>query len=110
MKKIGYIVICCILSMYIFFTVPSFAVDTPIYYPTFDSNKGAFYANGIPIEISEDENGNTIITWDGGSINNLYVGGETTDPLVTGTIDNSDVNLIGGEVKTLEMEQVILLH
>ena len=46
--------------------IPSYAAETPVYDGTFNNNQGALFANGTPIIISEVD-GNTTITWDGGS-------------------------------------------
>ena len=46
--------------------IPSYAAEAPSYDSTYNNNKGAFFANGTPIVISE-VNGNTTITWNGGS-------------------------------------------
>lgn len=44
----------------------SYAAESPSYDSTYNNNQGAFFANGTPIIISEVD-GNTTITWDGGS-------------------------------------------
>ena len=46
--------------------IPSYAAESPLYDQNFNSNQGAFFANGTPIVISEID-GNTVITWNGGS-------------------------------------------
>ena len=46
--------------------IPSYAAESPSYDSTYNNNQGAFFANGTPIIISEVD-GNTTITWDGGS-------------------------------------------
>ena len=46
--------------------IPSYAAESPSYDSTYNNNQGAFFANGTPIIISEVD-GNTIITWNGGS-------------------------------------------
>lgn len=46
------------------------------------------------------EDANLVVS--GGTIDNLYVGGETTDSTVTGIINNADISLIAGTVNTLE--------
>lgn len=46
--------------------IPSYAAESPSYDSTYNNNQGAFFANGTPIIISEVD-GNTSITWDGGS-------------------------------------------
>lgn len=46
--------------------IPSYADESPSYDSTYNNNQGAFFANGTPIIISEVD-GNTTITWDGGS-------------------------------------------
>lgn len=46
--------------------IPSYAAEAPSYDSTYNNNKGAFFANGTPIVISEVD-GNTTITWNGGS-------------------------------------------
>ena len=40
---------------------------------------------------------------DGGNIDKFYVGGETEDSTVTGTINNVEANLIGGNINTLNV-------
>ena len=40
---------------------------------------------------------------DGGNIEKFYVGGETEDSTVTGTINNVETNLIGGNINTLNV-------
>ena len=44
-----------------------FASNTPIFDPTYNSNDGAFYANGTSITIDKNENNETIIIWNNGS-------------------------------------------
>ena len=40
---------------------------------------------------------------DGGNIDKFYVGGETEDSTVTGTINAVETNLIGGNINTLNV-------
>lgn len=40
---------------------------------------------------------------DGGNIDKFYVGGETEDSTVTGTINNVETNLTGGNINTLNV-------
>lgn len=67
MKKI--IVLILIAGLFFVFNVTSssYAATTPVYDETYNNNQGAFYANGIPIVISESE-GNTVVTWKDGNI------------------------------------------
>lgn len=62
--------------------------------------------NGGTINIYQSTNRGVVddatLTMTDGTINNLYVGGETGDDEVTGIINNSEVNLLGGNIGTLE--------
>ena len=40
---------------------------------------------------------------DGGNIDKFYVGGDTEDSTVTGTINNVETNLIDGNINTLNV-------
>ena len=55
-----------IIATFGLLNIPSYAAEAPSYDSTYNNNKGAFFANGTPIVISEVD-GNTIITWNGGS-------------------------------------------
>lgn len=50
-------------------SMPVFAADAPVY----DAENGIFYANGTAITISENADGETEITWAGGSKSSLTI-------------------------------------
>ena len=52
-----------IIATFGLINIPAFATEAPSYDSTYNSNTGAFFANGTPIVISEVD-GNTVITWD----------------------------------------------
>ena len=64
MKKIFCFLV--LITTFGLINIPSYAAETPSYDSTYNNNQGAFFANGTPIIISEVD-GNTTITWDGGS-------------------------------------------
>ena len=64
MKKIFCFLV--LITTFGLINIPSYAAETPSYDSTYNNNQGAFFANGTPIIISEVD-GNTIITWNGGS-------------------------------------------
>ncbi len=43
------------------------AATTPVYDASFNNNAGALYANGTSVIINENANGETVVSWDGGS-------------------------------------------
>ena len=55
-----------IIATFCLINIPSFATESPSYDETYNSNQGAFFANGTPIVISEID-GKTVITWENGS-------------------------------------------
>lgn len=65
MKKL--ITISILLIGIFFVALTSYCAETPVYDASFNNNDGAFYANGAEITISENSNGETVITWAGGS-------------------------------------------
>lgn len=64
MKKIFCFLV--LIATFGLINIPSYAAESPSYDSTYNNNQGAFFANGTPIIISEVD-GNTIITWNGGS-------------------------------------------
>ena len=79
--------------------IPSYAAESPSYDSTYNNNQGAFFANGTPIIISEVD-GNTIITWDGGSHivpNTVSVFGGGNG----GNYDSSQITMESGTVQNL---------
>lgn len=79
--------------------IPSYAAESPSYDSTYNNNQGAFFANGTPIIISEVD-GNTIITWDGGSQivpNTVSVFGGGNG----GNYDSSQITMESGTVQNL---------
>ena len=60
------ILLLVLITTFGLINIPSYAAEAPSYDSTYNNNKGAFFANGTPIVISEVD-GNTIITWNGGS-------------------------------------------
>ena len=80
------------------FTV-SRAASLPVYDETYNYNKGAFYANGTPITISEVD-GKTVVSWEGGSqiVPNtvtIFGGGNG------GTLESSSITMNGGTIQNL---------
>ena len=55
-----------IIATFGLINITSNATEAPIYNESYNNNQGAFFANGVPIVISEID-GNTVITWDAGS-------------------------------------------
>ena len=83
--------------------------ETPVYEPTYYGGQGAFFANGTPITIKQQEQ-NTVIEWNGGSqivSSTVYVyggGREDTDFESSSiTMESGTVGYIyGGGVSTIE--------
>lgn len=97
MKK--FIFLFAIIITFGFIASPTYAAETPEYDKSFNNNAGAFYANGVPIVISEVE-GNTVITWDGGSqivpnTVSIFGGGNG------GIYDSSQITMESGTVQNL---------
>ena len=59
--------------------------------------------SGGNIAVFQSVNRGTVEKADGGNIDKLYVGGETEDSTVTGTINNVETNLIVGNINTLNV-------
>ena len=79
--------------------VPSYAAEVPSYDSTYNSNQGAFFANGTPIVISEVD-GNTVISWDGGNQivpNTVSVFGGGNG----GSYESSQITMESGTVQNL---------
>lgn len=87
-------------------TTTANAAETPVYDATFNNNKGAFYANGTAITINKNSNGETVISWSGGSQvvpETVYVFGggygETSYATSNITMNDGTVSfLIGGGI------------
>ena len=106
MKKIFFMFLFMLLP---FMTI-SYAADEPIYDPSYNSNDGAFYANGTNIVIDKDSDENTVITWIGGSqivpsTVTIFAGGENGSNYENTNIimNNGTVgHLVGGGVSVDE--------
>ena len=128
LKKIIAVFIIPVIMLFAFPFV-GFAAETPIYDPAFDNGKGALFANGTSITISEIS-GNTVASWDGGSqiipltarifgggtigtsfdssqitmesgtVRSIYGGGFSTDSAQIATVNESSVVINGGTVST----------
>lgn len=88
-----------IIATFGLINIPSFATEAPSYDSTYNSNTGAFFANGTPIVISEVD-GNTVITWDGGSqivpnTVSVFGGG------VSGNYDSTQITMESGTIQNL---------
>lgn len=88
-----------IIATFGLINIPAFATETPSYDATYNSNNGAFFANGTPIVISEVD-GNTVITWDGGSqvvpnTVSVFGGG------VGGNYDSTQITMESGTIQNL---------
>ena len=88
-----------IIATFGLINIPSFATEAPSYDSTYNSNTGAFFANGTPIVISEVD-GNTVITWDGGSqivpnTVSVFGGG------VGGNYDSTQITMESGTIQNL---------
>ena len=109
------------------FPFVGFAAETPVYDGTFNGGKGALFANGTSITISE-VSGDTVVSWDGGSqivpptvrifgggtngtsfsssqitmesgtVNVIYGGGFSTNSNQIATINEANVVFEGGTV------------
>lgn len=85
-----------IIATFGLINIPAFATEAPSYDSTYNSNTGAFFANGTPIVISEVD-GNTVITWDGGSqivpnTVSVFGGG------VGGNYDSTQITMESGKI------------
>ena len=95
-----------IIATFGLINIPSYAAETPVYDGTFNTNQGAFYANGTPIVISEGggiASGKIYgLNYAGSTIGKFYVGGETEDKSVTGIINKISTLLISGSIESLD--------
>ena len=95
-----------IIATFGLINIPSYATETPVYYGTFNTNQGAFYANGTPIVISEGggiASGKIYgLNYAGSTIGKFYVGGETEDKSVTGIINKISTLLISSSIESLD--------
>lgn len=108
MKKI--FVLLTILCVAVFTNITCLAATGPEYDATFNNGKGALYANGRNITITEDETLGTVVTWDGGSqvvpdTVTIFGGGtartsyeEVKITMESGTVDS----IVAGGVSTVE--------
>lgn len=116
MKRIIYLL--TILFTFVIASNYSYAADVPVYDPTYNNNEGAFYANGINIEITKDENSNTVIKWDGGRqivqpTVTIYGGGKNGTSYDSSNItmqDGTVLNLVAGGVSTDESKPAIVAN
>ena len=103
MKKI-LLLFTLIFSLGLLNITTSYASSLPIYDETYNNNQGAIYANGTPIIVSE-ENGKTVVSWENGSQivpNSVTIfgggnGGNFASSIITmngGTVQN----LVGGGI------------
>ena len=88
-----------IIATFGLINIPAFATEAPSYDSTYNSNTGAFFANGTPIVISEVD-GNTVITWDGGSqivpnTVSVFGGG------ICGNYDSTQITMESGNIQNL---------
>lgn len=125
-KKVGIIMLVALCA----FLMPVFvfAADAPVYDSTFNNGEGAFFANGTPITIAENKDGNTTVTWNGGSqivpntvtvfgggsngqkyqdsnitmdsgtVKDIYGGGMGLSEENATTVENSNITINGGVV------------
>ena len=131
MKKIlSILVTIIVMIMFVFLTKNNvYGIETlPQYDETFNNNNGIFYANGNPITINKDNEGKTIVYWNGGSqvvpntitivgggdsgtsfeetniimedgtVGNIYGGGKSQIEDKIAKVSNSNIIINGGRV------------
>lgn len=103
-----------IIATFGLINITSNATEAPIYNESYNNNQCAFFANGVPIVISEID-GNTVITWDSGSqivpsTVSVFGGGNggTISNAVTGggyfnaKVNNSNIQMNDGTALTVQ--------
>ena len=131
MKKILSILVTIIVMIMVVFLTKNnvYGIETlPQYDETFNNNNGIFYANGNPITINKDNEGKTIVYWNGGSqvvpntitivgggdsgtsfeetniimedgtVGNIYGGGKSQIEDKIAKVSNSNIIINGGRV------------